>query len=100
MTNGACLCLQSLLSGSLGQLFPSERLVKAKSDGSLASSGATTSVTDTTSMSRLRSRSMEPLSGLAMWASEPQVFLLEKAERGLGFSILDYQVSSGQRGGL
>ncbi|XP_037087777.1 patj homolog, partial [Pollicipes pollicipes] len=81
---------RSLLSGSLGQLFPSDRLVKAKSDGSLASSGATTSATDT-SMSRLRSRSMEPLSGLAMWSSEPQVFTLEKGERGLGFSILDYQ---------
>ena len=68
---------------------PSERLLKAKSDSSLASS--TASVTDS-SQSRLRSRSMEPLSGLAMWAAEPLIVTLEKGERGLGFSILDYQV--------
>lgn len=29
--------------------------------------------------------------GLAMWSSEPQIIELVKGERGLGFSILDYQ---------
>lgn len=37
--------------------------------------------------------SLEPLTGLAMWSSEPQIIELIKGERGLGFSILDYQVS-------
>lgn len=37
-------------------------------------------------------RSLEPLTGLAMWSSEPQIIELIKGERGLGFSILDYQV--------
>lgn len=36
-------------------------------------------------------RSLEPLTGLAMWSSEPQIIELVKGERGLGFSILDYQ---------
>lgn len=31
-------------------------------------------------------------SSLAMWESEIQDIELEKGERGLGFSILDYQV--------
>ncbi|XP_043230328.1 patj homolog isoform X2 [Amphibalanus amphitrite] len=70
--------------------YSSDRLLKAKSDSSLTSSGASVSVTDT-SQSRLRSRSLEPLSGLAMWAAEPTIVTLEKGERGLGFSILDYQ---------
>lgn len=37
-------------------------------------------------------RSLEPLTGLAMWSSEPVNVELVKGERGLGFSILDYQV--------
>ncbi|KAH9366587.1 hypothetical protein HPB48_010907 [Haemaphysalis longicornis] len=40
---------------------------------------------------KLRSRSLEPLTGLAMWSSEPHVVELLKGDRGLGFSILDYQ---------
>lgn len=39
----------------------------------------------------MKSRSLEPLTGLAMWSSEPQIIELTKGERGLGFSILDYQ---------
>lgn len=65
-----------------------DRLVKAKSDGSLATSG--TSGDD--SFTKLKSRSLEPLTGLAMWSSQPQIIELVKGERGLGFSILDYQV--------
>lgn len=76
--------------GSLQNLMPvPDRLFKAKSDGSLA---ATTSSCNTeTSFSKMRSRSLEPLTGLAMWSSEPQIIELVKGERGLGFSILDYQ---------
>ncbi|KAG5896680.1 hypothetical protein JTB14_002527 [Gonioctena quinquepunctata] len=77
------------LSRSLHNLLPaSDRLVKAKSDGSLASSIAVVGLSDQTKM---KSRSLEPLTGLAMWSSEPQIIELLKGERGLGFSILDYQ---------
>lgn len=70
-----------------------DRLVKAKSDGSLASTTTTATVNDA-SLNKMKSRSLEPLTGLAMWSSEPQIIELVKGERGLGFSILDYQVST------
>ncbi|GBP49329.1 Patj homolog [Eumeta japonica] len=69
---------------------PSATLVKAKSDGSLAGAGAEEPGALTPG-SKVRSRSLEPLTGLAMWSSEPQIIELVKGERGLGFSILDYQ---------
>ncbi|XP_036335629.1 patj homolog [Rhagoletis pomonella] len=76
------------LSSNFENLLPaSDRLVKAKSDGSLATAG---SVNDD-SFNKLKSRSLEPLTGLAMWSSEPQIIELVKGDRGLGFSILDYQ---------
>nr|CAH7763068.1 unnamed protein product [Callosobruchus chinensis] len=79
------------LSRSLHNLLPaSDRLVKAKSDGSLASSIAGAGPSQQ-SFSKVKSRSLEPLTGLAMWSSEPQIIELIKGERGLGFSILDYQ---------
>ncbi|ERL94720.1 hypothetical protein D910_11994 [Dendroctonus ponderosae] len=82
---------RSVLTRSLNNLFPaSDRLVKAKSDGSLASSIAVAGSTEPT-FSKMKSRSLEPLTGLAMWSSEPQIIELVKGERGLGFSILDYQ---------
>ncbi|XP_051172782.1 patj homolog [Leptopilina boulardi] len=82
---------RSILGGSLQNLLPSmDRLVKAKSDGSLASATTTATVTDA-SFNKIKSRSLEPLTGLAMWSSEPQIIELVKGERGLGFSILDYQ---------
>ncbi|KNC33530.1 Patj-like protein [Lucilia cuprina] len=75
------------LSNNFENLVPaSDRLVKAKSDGNLA----TTSPTNEDSF-KLKSRSLEPLTGLAMWSSEPQIIELIKGDRGLGFSILDYQ---------
>lgn len=75
-------------SQNLENLMPvSDRLVKAKSDGSLA----TTGVPADDNFSKMKSRSLEPLTGLAMWSSEPQIIELIKGERGLGFSILDYQ---------
>ena len=67
----------------------SERMVKAKSDGSISSSGTTTETS--TQNSKLKSRSLEPLSSLAMWSEEVLVIELVKGDRGLGFSILDYQ---------
>lgn len=86
--------LQNILGGSLQNLIPAtDRLVKAKSDGSLASTTTTATATDA-SFSKMKSRSLEPLTGLAMWSSEPQIIELMKGERGLGFSILDYQVNS------
>ncbi|XP_048488663.1 patj homolog isoform X1 [Plutella xylostella] len=69
---------------------PANTLVKAKSDGSLAGAGADEGGA-LGSGGKARSRSLEPLTGLAMWAEEPQVIELVKGERGLGFSILDYQ---------
>jgi hypothetical protein len=87
--------LQNILGGSLQNLIPAtDRLVKAKSDGSLASTTTTATATDA-SFSKMKSRSLEPLTGLAMWSSEPQIIELTKGERGLGFSILDYQVRMG-----
>ena len=43
-------------------------------------------------LNKTRSRSLEPLTKLAMWSNEPEVIELFKGEHGLGFSILDYQV--------
>lgn len=74
-----------LLSGSL------PALVKAKSDGSLAQSDWEEGLPGGGPLVKLRSRSLEPLTGLAMWSSEPHVVELLKGDRGLGFSILDYQ---------
>eukprot|EP00092_Neocalanus_flemingeri_P029346 GFUD01031858.1.p1 GENE.GFUD01031858.1~~GFUD01031858.1.p1 ORF type:complete len:2139 (-),score=780.47 GFUD01031858.1:627-7043(-) len=75
--------------GSLQALQPSsERLVKAKSDGSISS---TTTTENSAVLSKLKSKSLEPLTGLAMWTDEVITIELVKTERGLGFSILDYQ---------
>ena len=67
-----------------------DRLFKAKSDGSIASSSGTTTETSQKD-SKLKSRSLEPLTSLAMWSEEVLQIELVKAEKGLGFSILDYQ---------
>lgn len=72
-------------SNNKSGLLSSDRMVKAKSDGSL------TTVGNGDGYMKMKSRSLEPLTGLAMWSSEPQVIELVKGERGLGFSILDYQ---------
>ncbi len=101
-----------------------DRLVKAKSDGSISSTGTTTEASQqpgnnwTTffpksktviilflisgsqqdkqggqqqQSSKLKSRSLEPLTSLAMWSEEVLIIELVKGDRGLGFSILDYQ---------
>ncbi|XP_022238928.1 patj homolog isoform X2 [Limulus polyphemus] len=73
--------------GSLSSLSPlSERLVKAKSEGFLS-----VGVPPETTFTKLKSRSLEPLTALAMWSDEPHVIELPKGDRGLGFSILDYE---------
>ncbi|XP_064548948.1 patj homolog [Drosophila montana] len=84
------------LSNNFENLLPAtDRLVKAKSDGSLATAGsvgdADSVAVAASSFNKLKSRSLEPLTGLAMWSSQPQIIELLKGDRGLGFSILDYQ---------
>ena len=75
--------------GPLQALQPTgEQLVKAKSDGSISSN---TTTENSAVLSKLKSKSLEPLTGLAMWTDEVITLELMKTERGLGFSILDYQ---------
>ncbi|XP_022901339.1 patj homolog isoform X2 [Onthophagus taurus] len=91
VSQGSPFSERGALGGSLQNLQPaSDRLVKAKSDGSIATS-ITSAGNGDTSFNKIKSRSLEPLTGLAMWSSEPQIIELVKGERGLGFSILDYQ---------
>lgn len=85
------------LDGSGSSVHGGDRLVKAKSDGSLATGssvgggGGGSGGEESFMSTKIKSRSLEPLTGLAMWSSEPQIIELVKGERGLGFSILDYQ---------
>ncbi|RZC36121.1 uncharacterized protein BDFB_006624, partial [Asbolus verrucosus] len=75
---------RKILAGSLQTLIPNnDRLVKAKSETSLASSFNSEQCS--------RSRSLELIAGLPMWSGEPTVVELMKGDHGLGFSILDYQ---------
>ena len=60
-----------------------QRLVKAKSEQSLASTS------ESASLSRNKSKSLEPLSKFGIWSSEPTEVRLTKGDEGLGFSILD-----------
>ena len=46
-----------------------------------------------TEQSRRISKSLEPLNTAAMWEKSTEEVVLTKGEKGLGFSILDYQVS-------
>ncbi|GAB1610664.1 hypothetical protein Ahia01_001352700 [Argonauta hians] len=75
-----------LNSGVIPNSPCTDRLVKAKSEVTLASQEWTAEKNVLN-----RSRSLEPLTGLAMWSSEPVVIELKKLDKGLGFSILDYQ---------
>ena len=79
---------ESFLANSAAPLESPDRLVKAKSEQALpvVSGGGGP-------LNRMKSRSLEPLTGLATWSSQPEVVVLNKGDRGLGFSILDYQVS-------
>lgn len=60
-------------------------LLKAQSESSLYTS-STATITD-----QQRSKSVEQVSGLALWSSDPVHIEIEKTDRGFGFSILDYQ---------
>ena len=70
-----------------------DRIVKAKSESSLNlskySDGTGYFLKEVSR--RLKSRSLEHLSGLAIWNCVPIVVTLEKDSRGLGFSVVDYQ---------
>lgn len=80
---------QNILAGSLQTIIPNrDKLVKAKSETSLASSA----FSDMCSGACSRSRSLDLVAGLPMWNDEPVVVDLNKGDYGLGFSILDYQV--------
>ena len=69
--------------------FTQDRLVKAKSEQLLPVGAISPHVEP---VIKTRSRSLEPLTKLAMWSNEPVVIELLKGVHGLGFSILDYQV--------
>lgn len=60
-------------------------MAKAQSESSLYTSSTTAEVLPP------RSRSVEHVSGLALWSSEVVYIDLQKTELGFGFSVLDYQ---------
>lgn len=60
-------------------------LLKAQSESSLFTS-STNTITD-----QQRSKSVEQVSGLALWSNDVVFVDIEKTDRGFGFSILDYQ---------
>lgn len=72
---------RSILPGGMQGLL----LTKAQSESSIYTS-STATITD-----QQRSKSVEQVSGLALWSSEVVYIDIEKTERGFGFSILDYQ---------
>ncbi|XP_018571976.1 patj homolog isoform X2 [Anoplophora glabripennis] len=82
---------RNILGGSLKNLLPQpeQRLIKALSDTSLNTS-STVTVTDEPSLQKAKSRSLE-VTNVAMWSEEIEYVELIKSDRGLGFSILDYQ---------
>ncbi|CAH0728652.1 unnamed protein product, partial [Brenthis ino] len=77
---------RKIISGSLNNLTT---LVKAQSDTSINTS-STATLTNHSGQSK-KSKSLECVSGLAMWQSKEDIVELIKADQGLGFSILDYQ---------
>lgn len=77
---------RKIISGSLNNLTT---IVKAQSDTSINTS-STATLTNHSELSK-KSRSLECVSGLAMWQSKEDIVELVKGDQGLGFSILDYQ---------
>lgn len=77
---------RKIISGSLNNLTT---LVKAQSDTSINTS-STATLTNQSGHSK-KSKSLECVSGLAMWQSKEDIVELLKGDQGLGFSILDYQ---------
>ncbi|KAK9871938.1 hypothetical protein WA026_015188 [Henosepilachna vigintioctopunctata] len=82
---------RNILGGSLKNLLPQpeQRLLKALSDTSINTS-STLTVSDEPNLTKEKSRSLEG-TNLAMWTDEIEYIELVKIDRGLGFSILDYQ---------
>jgi C-terminal processing protease CtpA/Prc len=77
---------RNILAFGLQSLFmPGSLSTKALSESSLYTS-STATITD-----QQKSRSMENVSGLALWTEDITYVSLEKTEKGFGFSILDYQ---------
>ncbi|XP_030369319.1 patj homolog [Scaptodrosophila lebanonensis] len=74
---------RSLLPG--GHQSLQNLLTKAQSESSLYTS-STATLTDAQ-----RSKSLENVSGLALWSCDVTTVEIEKTEQGFGFSILDYQ---------
>ncbi|KAI6234108.1 PDZ domain containing protein [Aphelenchoides fujianensis] len=68
-----------------------DRLFKAKSEFTLNATSDPENTFFRSLARKLRSRSLEQLSGLAIWNCVPIVVCLEKDSRGLGFSIIDYR---------
>ncbi|TMS32408.1 hypothetical protein L596_000249 [Steinernema carpocapsae] len=80
---------------SLPQAYPllactDDRIVKAKSEINLGNQKDTAWLLEQVS-NKLRSRSLEPITGLAIWNCVPMIVQLEKDSKGLGFSVADYQ---------
>lgn len=69
------------------------RMSKAQSESSLYTGSATglEAASACDPQHRRRSRSMEHVSGLALWSNEVVYVELQKTEYGFGFSVLDYQ---------
>ncbi|KAF5292771.1 hypothetical protein FQA39_LY13816 [Lamprigera yunnana] len=82
---------RNIVGGSLKNLLPQpeQKLLKALSDTSINTS-STATITDETNLQKAKSRSLEN-TNLAMWSDCVEFVDLIKGERGLGFSILDYQ---------
>lgn len=82
---------RNILGGSLKNLLPQpeQRLLKALSDTSINTT-STATVTEEVSLQKAKSRSLEA-TNLAVWSDEVEYVELKKGDRGLGFSILDYQ---------
>lgn len=92
---------RSLLPG--GHQSLQNLLSKAQSESSLYTS-STATLTDTTAAAAAaaaaagaaagttqRSKSLENVSGLALWSCDVTMVSIDKTEQGFGFSILDYQ---------
>lgn len=76
-----------------------EHIIKSKSESALAIDTNETTQNKLKSINyrkielSLRSRSLEHLSGYSIWNCVPLLVVLEKDTKGLGFSVIDYQVS-------
>lgn len=83
---------RNILGGSLKNLLaqPEQRLIKALSETSLHTSSTVTVSDESGGLNKEKSRSME-MSSPAMWSDDIEYVELQKKDRGLGFSILDYQ---------